>query len=78
MCAVLVLYCVWQLESVERGVYLIVSPSFTSSAYAHATDRKCALVLPRVFSFTLSLTEIRTAESLCQHLCVFWPLDSPF
>lgn len=72
---VLVLHCVWQLKSVERCVYLIGSPSFTSSfARTCHKDRQemCSGTSSCVLSFTLSLTEIRTAESLRQQtsLCV--------
>lgn len=76
VCAVLVLHCVWQLESVERGVYLIGSAFFTSScSRTRHKDRQemCSGTSSCVLSFTLSLTEIRTAESLRQHLCVFFP-----
>ncbi len=72
---VLVLHCVWQLKSVERCVYLIGSPSFTSSCTRTChKDRQemCSGTSSCVLSFTLSLTEIRTAESLRQQtsLCV--------
>lgn len=79
---VLVLHCVWQLEIVERCVYLIGSPSFTSSCTrTRHKDRQemCSGTSSCVLSFTLSLTEIRTAESLRQQasLCVFWSLYPP-
>ncbi len=69
------LHCVWQLESVERCVYLIGSPFFTSSCTRTChKDRQemCSGTSSCVLSFTLSLTEIRTAESLRQQasLCV--------
>ncbi len=82
---VLGLHCVWQLESVERCVYLIGSPFFTSSCTRTChKDRQemCSGTSSCVLSFTLSLTEIRTAESLRQqaslcvcsgHLCVCLP-----